>query len=48
MDNVSLKPRLYMFDNLKFLLITLVVLGHTLTSEVIDNVYLRSVSKERK
>lgn len=43
MDNVSLKPRLYMFDNLKFLLITLVVLGHTLTSEVIDNVYLRSV-----
>lgn len=43
MDNTNLKPRLYMFDNLKFVLITLVVIGHTITSDVIENTSLQSM-----
>lgn len=43
MENTINKTRLYFFDNIKCLLMILVVIGHTITSDVDDNSYLKSM-----
>ena len=43
MENSINKKRVYAFDNLKFFLILVVVIGHTITSDINENSILRSV-----